>query len=569
MASVQDPSGDLVERLSYAISATKPDDYHETKTPVDLEDGALVAGGAVRIFSREAMALFSQYFAIGIVYGMIPALKYPVFNNYLYMEGYQTTAYGVLVTLGWSFKVFYGMLSDCVPIFGYRRKPWIILGWTVAAVSLLIMVFTPFAAPFCDRRINKCPKKAPKRESLTPTQLLQYNYDAPDSGTLFIALSVLTAFGYVLADVASDAMVVQYAQREPIAIRGRTQTMIYIVRYCGQMVAQLCVAFLLNGKVYAGSFNWSTTPNVLYAICLVPIVLVIPSTIFLLVEVKVPRTPFKSWLTAFWNLLQQRVMWQVCAFKFFNTLFGNFGATPEAPVAQSWALVEPLNESLSGLFGTIISIVVMSVVGKWGLQWSWRWVIALGTLGIIAIDAFVMMMTIWEVYRNQWFYTGVALAENVPSGIRFIVATYCAVEIADIGNEGATYGLVTTVSNLSGPVASAIYKIIDSFFDVSQDDIGRDDTRVRWEVTYTFLIAYAAKLFALSFLVLLPRQKAEMQELKRTGTKSKVAGGILIGGFLVLLVFSCVANFLSIYPSTKCYRIVGGKGYFANGTCKS
>jgi len=59
-----------------------------------------------------------------------------------------------------------------------------------------------------------------------------------------------------------------------------------------------------------------------------------------------------------------------------------------------------------------------------------------------------------RVVRNQWFFTGVALADNVPAGVRFIVSTYCAVEIADICNEGATYGLITIISNLASPVAS-------------------------------------------------------------------------------------------------------------------
>ncbi|CAN0322390.1 unnamed protein product, partial [Phaeothamnion confervicola] len=26
-------------------------------------------------------------------------------------------------------QVFYGLLSDCVPILGYRRKPYLIMGW--------------------------------------------------------------------------------------------------------------------------------------------------------------------------------------------------------------------------------------------------------------------------------------------------------------------------------------------------------------------------------------------------------------------------------------------------------
>ncbi|EQC27743.1 hypothetical protein SDRG_14492 [Saprolegnia diclina VS20] len=565
---------DLEERVSYIQSATRDkrestnDDYVDAKTPMDLEDGALVAGGALAMFSREALGLFSQYFAIGILYGMLPGLNYPVFNNYLHMEGYQTSAYGVLVTLGWSFKVFYGMLSDCVPIFGYRRKPWMLLGWGVATLCLCIMTFSPFPAPYCDAREIKCPAVTPPLKNLTAKGWDKwYNFEAPNGGTKFIVLSVIVGFGYVMADCAADAMVVQYAQREPLAIRGRTQTAIYILRYLGQMVSQICTAFLLNGKEYGGSFNFAVSVNVMYGICLVPCALIVFSTFFILVEVKTERTPFRAWVANFWGLLQSRVMWQICAFKFLNQVFGAFGATPATPIARTWAGVEPLNEALSGVLGSFIVSVIMAIVGKWGLHWNWRWVIALSTVGILTIDACVVFVTIWEVFRNQWFYNGVALTENVPSGIRFIVATYCAVEIADVGNEGATYGLVTTVNNLATPFASVLFKLVDSFFDVSQTDIGRDDTRVRWEVTYTFLISYASKLAALGWLFMLPPQKAEMQELKKRGGKSKLAGAILIAIFVIALVFSVSTNFMSIYPSTKCYRIAGGKGYFPNGTC--
>ncbi|KAH9183128.1 hypothetical protein AeNC1_014898, partial [Aphanomyces euteiches] len=104
----------LEERLSYIHSANKEaekDGYTDFKTPGELEDGAIVEGGALTIFSAEAMALFAQYAAIGCIYGLIPALQYPIFNNYLKLEGYQTASYTQLVTMGWSFKVFFGMLS--------------------------------------------------------------------------------------------------------------------------------------------------------------------------------------------------------------------------------------------------------------------------------------------------------------------------------------------------------------------------------------------------------------------------------------------------------------------------
>ncbi|KDO25657.1 hypothetical protein SPRG_08956 [Saprolegnia parasitica CBS 223.65] len=561
---------ELEERVSYIRSVNADaDNFKELRSPtksiVELEDGAIVEGGALDLFSREAFGLFAQYGAIGVIYSLIPSLAYPIFNNYLNMEGYQTASYGVLVTVGWSFKVFWGMLSDCFPIFGYRRKSWMLIGWAITAACLAVMSFASLGSPYCDaRRTDKC---GLPMANLTQAEIDEFfNLDAPGRGTLFIIMSMLVSFGYVIADCSADAMVVEYAQREPIAIRGRVQTAIYTVRTLTGVLASLVLSFLLNGKEYGGSFDWAVGPNVPYVICLVPCVLVVLSTIFILQEPKGEPLGFKAWAAQFWDLLQKRIMWQVCAYRFLDATFQGISATPGNPIANHWAKVEPLNSSLSDVIGSLIYTGILVAVGKWGLHWNWRWTIALGTFGVIAVDGFVTFMTIWDGYRNQWFFTGVALADNVPGGIRFIISTYFAVEIADIGNEGATYGLVTTVNNLASPVSAFLYKYIDSYFEVSQKDILRDDNHVRWEVTYCYFISYGCKLGSLLWLFLLPPQKAEMQVLKKRGGKSKVAGVALILIFVGALSFSLTSNIMSIYPSTKCYRIAGGKGTI-NGTC--
>ncbi|KAH9157598.1 hypothetical protein LEN26_003175, partial [Aphanomyces euteiches] len=514
--------------------------------------------------SREAIALFTQYAAIGVIYGLIPALQYPIFNNYLKLEGYQTTSYGQLVTLGWSFKVFFGMLSDCFPIFGYRRKSWMLIGWTVTMVCLAVMAFSSLGDPYCN--IEKAiddghPRACSKVYSKTnDTDKVYFNLDAPNQGTMFILLSVLVSFGYVLADCAADAMVVEYAQREPIAIRGRVQTAIYTVRTLFEIIANVVTGFGLNSPNYGGEFAYSMAPNVPYGICLAPCVVVVLSTIFLMQEKKSKGKPFLEYIDMFWNLLQQRAMWQICAFRFINSVFQGIGSTAGSPMYNTWANVSPLNDALSTILGGAIYSAILIVVGRWGLHWNWRYAIAAGSIGVICIDAPINFITIWDVLRNQWFYNGVGLADNIPAGVRFIVATYCAVEIADVGNEGATYGLITTVSNLASPFASVIYKVIDSHFKLSQDDITDDTNEVRWDVSYSYFIAYGSKLFALVWLFMLPPQRLPLQELKRTGGKSKIAGALLIILFIACLAFSVTSSIMAIYPSTKCYRIAGGNG---------
>ncbi|RHY73689.1 hypothetical protein DYB26_005838 [Aphanomyces astaci] len=560
---------DLQERLSYIQQSAHHEDhdlldeYSEAKSPRPVDvSGALVPGGALNLCSMEAMGLFAQYAAIGVVFSMIPSLNYPIFNVYLNMEGYQTAAYTVLVTLGWSFKVVFGMLSDCCPIFGYRRKSWMLIGWGVTMICLAVMAFSDVGPPFCNRENVQFATYCGKPLESVPPDVLEANFNlgAPDNGSKFILLSMVVSFGYVLAACASDAMVVQYAQREPEAIRGRVQTAVYTVRTVTGMAAVAVITFGLNGANYNGSFSFALSPNVPYGICLVPCVLVFCTTIFLLVEEKTPAIPLRVWCGDFWGLLQKRVMWQICAFRFINNTFNWVGATPSSPIQTYWAKVTPLNDSLSNMIGKAIFATTLAVVAKWGLHWNWRWIIALGSVGVVVVDAIVIYLTIWDVVRNQWFFTGVGLSENIPDGVRFIVATYCAVEVADPGVEGATYGLITTMNNLAAPLASVIYKFVDSYYDVTNNDIKADTTHVRWDATYVYLISYGSKLFALVWLFMLPPQKREVQELKRHGGTSKVAGAVLIALFLGALSFSMVSNFMSISPSTKCYRIAGGNG---------
>ncbi|KAF0706398.1 hypothetical protein AaE_014130, partial [Aphanomyces astaci] len=401
-----------------------------------------------------------------------------------------------------------------------------LIGWTATMICLTIMTFSSLGEPYCNRekaaqRNSKACTKPYSKASSKDHDL--FNLSAPDNGGLFIILSMFVSVGYVTAACASDAMVVQYAQREPLAIRGRVQTAIYTVRTLAGIISLIVTGFGLNSANYNGSFSFSMAPNVPYAICLIPCVFVVLSTVFVVQEKKSPGVPISEWANNFWVLLQKRVMWQICAFRFISTMFRNISSTAGTPMSTTWAGVEPLNDSLTSILGNGMFSGILIVVAKWGLHWNWRWTIALGTIGVILVDGMVIFFTIWDVVRNQWFFTGVALADNIPGGVRFIVSTFCAVEIADIGNEGATYGLVTTVSNLAGPFASVIYKVIDSYFMLSQDDLRSDTTQVRWDVTYSYIISFGCKFFSLAWLWMLPPQRPQMQELKKKGGQSKLA----------------------------------------------
>ena len=44
-----------------------------------------------------------------------------------------------LVTVFWSYKIVFGFLSDCFPLLGYKKKSYVVLGWLLCAIMLIVL----------------------------------------------------------------------------------------------------------------------------------------------------------------------------------------------------------------------------------------------------------------------------------------------------------------------------------------------------------------------------------------------------------------------------------------------
>ncbi len=94
-----------------------------------------------------------------------------------------------LLAVPWTIKPIFGLLSDFVPLFGSRRRNYLLLANALAAASLLMLAFTP----------------------LTPGSW----------GALF-ALLLPTTMAIALGDVIVDALMVEKGQ--PLGLTGRFQS---------------------------------------------------------------------------------------------------------------------------------------------------------------------------------------------------------------------------------------------------------------------------------------------------------------------------------------------------------
>ncbi|KAF1788555.1 Major facilitator superfamily domain [Phytophthora cactorum] len=442
----------------------------------------------------------------GVVYGMLPETVYPFMQQYLNCSGAQVAAAKELVILPWSFKVFYGIMSDCFPLFGFRRRPYMVIGW-------------PYYTVASDRKVDVA--------DYTPEIEARLNYSAPGEGAKYVVIMFFAAFGYVLSDVCSDSIVCELAQQEPMAKRGKTQSAIYTVRTTLVILGELLVGFCFNGEDYGGDFDFSLSfPELM----IIMVVLTAPAE-------KAERLDFRKYIKEFWDLLCKRVVYQ-------SYMVG----------------VTPINNTLNDVLGHLCFMTGIMVTSKYGLHWNWRFMIVATGIVVIIVDCSVALITVWDIFRNQWFWLGPPIAVQIPSGVAWIIALFVTVEIAGVGNEGAVYGLMTTVGNLATPFATTLTLLINGPFDITNARVQADDHSVRVDITYTIIISYVMTIFSWAFLVLLPRQKKETQELARNGGSNKVFGGLTVAYLSFALVWSLMANTLAIFDSTSCLLIAGGKG---------
>jgi hypothetical protein len=124
--------------------------------------------------SNDYVGIIANYFSVGLMIGGSTSLLYPVLIVKAGATASLMTASYAIVMVFWSYKIVFGFLSDCFPIFGYKRKPYIVIGWLFCAAVLIAL--------------------AREGNDVDPRNL--------------VVMFALANMGYVWADVASDGFMV-------------------------------------------------------------------------------------------------------------------------------------------------------------------------------------------------------------------------------------------------------------------------------------------------------------------------------------------------------------------------
>ena len=177
--------------------------YHRDEDPVmrseiipDWLEDFLFPPGLPRkcqLLRPENMAVPVCYLLVGLLLG----LSSPLINAFpldLQATEAQQTSISAIRSLPASFKLLFGFLSDSTPLFGYRRKSYMLVGWIVCSASYFsLLMFSNLSMELGAAGCN-AKSQIDEKRSIPPD-------DAPSMG--FLSFCVLSAgMGLWFSDVS-------------------------------------------------------------------------------------------------------------------------------------------------------------------------------------------------------------------------------------------------------------------------------------------------------------------------------------------------------------------------------
>jgi BT1 family len=496
----------------------KETNYNQTpsSTPTVLEDEYWFPSQTPRecqLLRRENIAIPACYLLVGLLQGLSAVVVNVLPLDLGATEAQQTTVSSIR-HLPSSFKLLIGFWSDVVPIAGYRRKPYMLLGWATASVAMILLYMgSNLHIPARNAGCFADNANGDAVDDYVPGEIPE---NAPSMPFLSACL-LLFGIGFWMADVMADSLVAEKAKLELDHQRGSIQSTCYACRFFGVMVAVPASTALYS------IYGPATVIQVLAVlpVCIVPLIYVLAET----PHVAVP-TP-RAQCAEIWNTVQSRAVWQPMAFVYlFNVLqVGNAAWKEYLSTVQRFTSCQ-LNLLL--IVSYILLFVGILMYKFYLLNWSWRSVYVTTTL----LNGFFSSLQVLLIYGITfglspfWFTLGDEAFSEFIMGIQYLPTTIMMVHLCPAGSEGASYAMFTTVHNGAQTLASALSTLLLGIWDVTR--VAFEQGNVQGMINLTYLTT-ALQVSPILFIGLLPRYK---EDLIRLGQSAKSS----IGGFLFLTI---------------------------------
>lgn len=370
-----------------------------------------------------------------------------------------------IAVLPWTIKPLFGFISDGLPIFGYRRRPYIVISGLIGVagwVSLATVVHSTWAAT--------------------------------------VAI-VLTSLSVAVSDVILDSLVVERARAESVSDTGSLQSLCWAASSLGSLITAYFSGFLVehfsNRAVFAMTASFP---------------LIISLAAWLIAESPVSDRPdlstIKNQIKQLRQAVSQKVIWLPAAFIFLMQ------ATPTSNSAFFFFTTNELGFPPEFLGRVHLVTSVASLVGVWLFQRYFKtipfrtifgWTTVLSTILGLTTLLLVTHTNRALGIDDRWFSMGDSLILSVMGRIAWMPLMVLAARLCPLGVEATLFALLMSSINLAGLVAHGLEAVLTQWLGVTQSNFDN--------LWLLILIANLSNLLPLLFLGWLPAgdPQAEIQ----------------------------------------------------------
>lgn len=356
-------------------------------------------------YARRLIVLFGLvYFCQGFAQhvGLVSQPLQFFFKQALGLNPAQVTEYLAVLTIPWTIKPLYGLVSDFIPLFGYRRKTWLLVTNALAASGFLWM----------------------------------FGLDNP--ATIVTAL-MLTAFGTAASDVIIDAVMVENGKKTGMTAKFQSVQWLWI------NIASVGTSLL--GGWLCTMFEPGTALHVAAMITLCAPLSVMAASWFIVREEKssVNVAEMKATTKSLFAGFRSKTLWAVIAFLAFWYFSPSFGS----PWYYHQTDTLHFSQAFIGILGAVGSagqVIGALLYGRYfakrTLKQQLAFSIVTGTIGTLA---YLTLLT------PGAYSQAIAIGINLVFGAAAMIATLSTLTLAAQAcppkAEGFTFAALMSVTN--------------------------------------------------------------------------------------------------------------------------
>lgn len=407
----------------------------------------------------ELSAILLVYFVQGIL-GLARLAVSFFLKDDIGLSPAEVSALMGIAALPWTIKPVFGFLSDGLPIFRYRRRPYLILSGILGAIAWLSMATL---------------------------------VDTPLKATAAVLLSSLSV---AISDVIVDSLVVERAREEDQGDAGTLQSLAWGASAVGGLITAYLGGLLLE----------RTSTQVIFGIT-ATFPLIVCGVAWLISEDPVTEKSNLKVVLDQVRLLKgavsQKAIWLPALFLFL------WQATPTADSAFFFFSTNELGFQPEFLGRVRLVTSLASLIGIWVFQrflkevsfrkiFGWSTVIsaALGMTSLLLVTHANRALGIGD----QWFSLGDSLVLTVAGQIAFMPVLVLSARLCPPGVEATLFALLMSVVNLAGLLSHELGALLTHWLKVTETDFTN-----LWRLV---LITNLTTLLPLPLLGMLPAASA-------------------------------------------------------------